>query len=77
MASKASGNTGVRHELVSVCDELLRLKLIEKHNNNVAIIKMLITKYLIKRNTLLEELLSSVPSGPFLRECFRVMRQSN
>ena len=28
MASKAAGNTGVRNELVSVCDELLRRKLI-------------------------------------------------
>ena len=40
MASKAAGNTGVRNELVSVCDELLRPNLIDKHiQNNVAIIK--------------------------------------
>ena len=42
MASKAAGNTGVRNELVPICDELLRQKLIEKkqiQNNNVAIIK--------------------------------------
>ena len=41
MASKAAGNTGVRKKLVSVCDELLRRNLIDKHvqNNNVAIIK--------------------------------------
>ena len=31
MASKAAGNTGVRNELVSVCDELLRHNLIRKH----------------------------------------------
>ena len=30
MASKAAGNTAVRNELVSVCDELLRQKLIDK-----------------------------------------------
>ena len=31
MANKAAGNRGVRNELVSVCDELLRQKLIDKH----------------------------------------------
>ena len=31
MASKAVGNAGVRNELVSVCDELLRQKLIDKN----------------------------------------------
>ena len=31
MASKAAGNTGVRNEFVSVCDELLRQNLIHKH----------------------------------------------
>ena len=31
MASKSAGNTGVRNELVSVCDELLRQNLIDKH----------------------------------------------
>ena len=31
MASNAAGNTGVRNELVSVCDELLRQNLIDKH----------------------------------------------
>ena len=30
LASKAAGNTGVRNELVSVCDELLRQKAISK-----------------------------------------------
>ena len=41
MASKAAVNTGVRNELVSVCDELLRQNLINKHvhNKNVAIIR--------------------------------------
>ena len=32
MASKAAGNTGVRNELVSVCDELLRQNLIDNKN---------------------------------------------
>ena len=31
MVSKAAENTGVRNELVSVCDELLRQKVIDKH----------------------------------------------
>ena len=31
MASNAAGNTGVRNELVPVCDELLRQNLIDKH----------------------------------------------
>ena len=35
MASKAAGNTGVRNELVSVCDELLRQKLIHKHKYKI------------------------------------------
>ena len=50
MTSKADGNTDVRNELVSLCDELQRKKLIDKHkykNNNVAIIKMLITKKIL------------------------------
>ena len=53
MANKAAGNTVVRNELVSVCDELLRQKLIDKQkykNNNVAIIKMLTTKRSYKKN---------------------------
>ena len=52
MASKAAGNTGVRNELLAVCDELLRQNLIDKHkykNNYVAIIKMLITKRSYKK----------------------------
>ena len=50
-ASKAGGNTGGRNELISVCDELLRQKFIDKQiqNNNVGIIKMLITKRTYKR----------------------------
>ena len=32
MASKAAGNTAVWNELVSICDELLRQNLIDKHN---------------------------------------------
>ena len=42
ITSKAAENTEVRKELVSICDELLRQNLIDKHkykNNNVAIIK--------------------------------------
>ena len=35
MASKSVGNTGVRNELVSVCDELLRQKLIDKHKYKI------------------------------------------
>ena len=31
MASKAAGNAGVRNDLVSVCDEILRQNLIDKH----------------------------------------------
>ena len=31
IANKAAGNTGVRNELVSACDELLRQNLIDKH----------------------------------------------
>ena len=38
MASKASGNTGVRNELVSVCDELLRQKLIDKQKNKLILL---------------------------------------
>ena len=40
MASKAAGNTRVRNELASVCDDFLRQNVIYKHiqNNNVAII---------------------------------------
>ena len=34
MASKAGGNTGVKNELVSVCDELLRHNLIDKHKSS-------------------------------------------
>ena len=42
MASRAAGKTGVRNELISVCDELLRQNLIDKQkykNKYVAIIK--------------------------------------
>ena len=37
---------------------------------------MLLTKRTYKRNTLLEQLVSSVPSRTFLQECFRAMRKS-
>ena len=35
MASKVVGNTGVRNKLVSVCNELLRPKLIDKHKYKI------------------------------------------
>ena len=35
MASKAAGNAGVRNELVSVCDELRRQNLIDKHKYKI------------------------------------------
>ena len=40
MASKAAGNTGARNELVSVCDELLRQKLIDKHKYKIIILQL-------------------------------------
>ena len=40
MASKAAGNTGVRHELVSVCDRLLRQNLIDKHKYIIIMLKL-------------------------------------
>jgi len=30
MASKQAGNTGVRNEIVSICDELLRQKILSR-----------------------------------------------
>ena len=35
MASKSAGNTEQRNELVSVCDELLRENLIDKHKYKI------------------------------------------
>ena len=40
MASKSAGYTGVRNELVSVCDELLRQKLIDKHKYKIIILQL-------------------------------------
>ena len=40
MASKAAGNTGLRNELVSVCDELLRQKLIDKNNYKIIMLQL-------------------------------------
>ena len=40
MASKAAGNTGVRNELVSVCDELLRQNLIDKHKYKIIMLQL-------------------------------------
>ena len=40
MASKAAGITGVRNELVSVCDELLRQNLIDKHKYKIIMLQL-------------------------------------
>ena len=32
LASKAAGNTGVRNEIVSICDELLRQKVFSRNH---------------------------------------------
>ena len=40
MASEAAGNTGVRNELVSVCDELLRQKLIDKQKYKIIMLQL-------------------------------------
>ena len=40
MASKAAGNTGVRNELVSVCDELLRQNFIDKHKYKIIMLQL-------------------------------------
>ena len=40
MASKAARNTGVRNELVSVCDELLRQKLIDKYKYKIIMLQL-------------------------------------
>ena len=39
MASKAPRNTGVRNELVSVCDELLRQKLIDTQKYKIIVLQ--------------------------------------
>ena len=40
MASKAAGNTGVRNELVSVCDEFLRQNLIDKQKYKIIMLQL-------------------------------------
>ena len=40
MASKAAGNTSARNELVSVCDELLRQNMINKHNYKTIMLQL-------------------------------------
>ena len=40
MASKATGNTGVRNEMVSVCDELLRQNMINKHKYKIIMLRL-------------------------------------
>ena len=49
MASKAAGNTGVRKEMVSVCDELLRQNLIDEHNYKIIMLQLLIPKRSYKK----------------------------
>ena len=40
MARKTAGNTGVRNELVSVCDELLRQNLIDKDKYKIIMLQL-------------------------------------
>ena len=40
MACKTAGNTGERNELVSVCDELLRQKLMDKHTYKIIMLQL-------------------------------------
>ena len=40
MASKAAGKTGVRNELVSLCDDLLRQKLIDKQKYKIIMLQL-------------------------------------
>ena len=40
IGSKAAGNTGVRNELVSVCDELLRQNLIDKNKYKIIMLQL-------------------------------------
>jgi hypothetical protein len=40
MASKAAGNTGVRNELVSICDELKRQNVIDKESYNKLMLQL-------------------------------------
>ena len=40
MMSKGAGNMGVRNELVSVCDELLRQNLIYKQKYKIIMLKL-------------------------------------
>ena len=40
MASKAAGNTGVRNELLSICDELLRQNLIDKNKYKIIMLQL-------------------------------------
>ena len=40
IASKTAGNTGVSNELVSICDELLRQNLIDKHKYKIIMLQL-------------------------------------
>ena len=40
IASIAAGNTGVRNELESICDELLRQNLIDKHTYKIIMLQL-------------------------------------
>ena len=73
MASKAAGNTGVRNEFVSVCDDFLRQNLIYKHTYKIIMLQLRNAnnkKELAKINTLLEELVSSFPLRTFCENVF-------
>ena len=72
MASKAAGNSGVRNELVSVCDELLRHNLIDKHKYKIIMVncKMLITIRTYKKKYVIGVLVSSIPSETFCENVF-------
>ena len=40
MASKAAGNRGVRNEFITVCDELLKQNLIDKHKYKIIMLQL-------------------------------------
>ena len=40
MTSKAAGNTEIRNKLVSICDELLRQNLVDKHIYKTIILQL-------------------------------------
>ena len=78
MASKTAGNTGIKNELVSVCGELLRQNVTDKHKYKIIMLQLrnANNKKNLPKNTSLEELVSSISSRTFLQEYFRIMRKS-